>query len=165
MQGGIIYDLVCERHEDRLKGCDCVSATYDMVFAGPEEYPNMRHYIACVQAAVEHTVKLTRHFSDLVTVDRAVLSKEDPSLPFAFCVRELGTQLVRLTEHDGAGHMCYDYPQMIECFGDKKQWYWWNGSSMTAVPTWEVVADMLRSECDKRGITYMKLLSSDRIVR
>lgn len=152
MNGGIHYNLTCNHHE--TNECECVTKTLDMVM-DPDSYPNMRHYVACVEAAVEHEgIQLRNYMSDLITWDRQTLEKEDTSLPFAFAVRESGTHLVRLSERDGVGHRCWEYPGFVtDSFAlGKVRWWWWDGEKMTHLDSHLDAAKRLREECEARGL-------------
>ncbi len=145
--------LYCNHHS--LSNCQC--CTFTQALMSGETFPYLRNYKACVQAAFEFgAIKLKGHVSDLITHDREELTGTDPALPFAFCVRENGTHLVKLTTHDGVGHMCWDHPKMVgDAFASNPtQWYWWDGETMKALKSYKDAEQLLRDECEKRGIDY-----------
>lgn len=155
MNGGIDYsNLVCNHHQDEGKVCNCAEISANMVMY-PDEFPNMRHFIACMETAFEHEgVRVQRYMSDIITWDRRVLETEDPSLPFAYAVRASGTHLVRLGERDGVGHRSWQYPSFIgnrfSC--EEVRWFWWDGQKMTRLESYLDAGELLREECEKRGL-------------
>lgn len=155
MNGGINYShLVCNHHKDEKKECNCATFSAEVVMC-PDEYPKLRHFAACMEAAFEHEgVQLKRYMSDLITWDRLKLSVEDPSLPFAFAVRASGTHLILLAERDGVGHRSWEYPSFVsDSFScENVRWWWWDGEKMNPLDSFLDAGRLLREECEKRGI-------------
>jgi hypothetical protein len=141
--------LYCNHHE--LSNCDCCIETRAIV-AHPEAY-FMRHYAACVTAALPI---LKSMLSDLITHDRMTLRGEDPSIPFVFACSASSTHLIRLTEHDGAGHWAPQYPTWIGDTYISSQpisWFFWDGETMTPLANSDEAIEVLYEECAKIGLT------------
>lgn len=147
--------LYCNHHESSK--CQCCSFAREVLGVTAETFPYIRHFRACLVAAFENgNVRLRGMMSDLITHDKASLVGADVNLPFAFAVRSNGTHLVRIIDHDGVGHMSYDYPGFVgDSFASEPvQWYWWDGQELKELPTYTEAARLLRVECSKRGISY-----------
>lgn len=84
---------------------------------------------------------------DLYRWDRRSLMRTDPALPFAWCVYENGTHLVR-PHLDGKYHGA-DLVKMIDqtFLCPRKRWYWWNGARLAPMDPSEIQDRMRETRC------------------
>ncbi len=141
--------LFCNHHT--LGNCDCCIFTKDMVRM-PRAFLSMRHYHACVLAAMP---VLQSMVSDLITHDRHTLAGEDPATPFVFAVSASSTHLIRLRDRDRR-HWAPEFPTWIgDCYGANQpiSWFLWDGERMLPLSDYKEAIEVLYEECAKIGLT------------